>query len=195
MTLKNRVQKLMTKMNVLPFFDLVVREGYYDLKGTLMRHREIFEKTGKQFFLVHDGSMAIPYGLKNNSSRYGCLGIHEEKELRDVFKKMNDLYMNRPNLKDSLMEPKRSLMNKPRVDKLSLDDARVVFTGTLKHWSRDELGNVVKKAGGHMTRGVGWDTDYLVMGNSHGKNKLSAAKRFGTEILNENEFIQMVATH
>lgn len=193
MTMKNRVQKLMTKMNVLPFFDLVVREGYYDLKGTLMRHREIFEKTGKHFCLVHDGSMPIPNGLKNSASRYGCVGIHEEKDMKDVFKKMNDLYSNRPHLKDSLMEPKRSLMGKPSVGKHSLDDARVVLTGTLKHWSRDELGKVVKKAGGRMTRGVGWDTDYLVMGDSYGKTKFCDAKRLGTTILNEREFIQLVA--
>ena len=193
MTMKNRVQKLMTKMNVLPFFDLVVREGYYDLKGTLMRHREIFEKTGKHFCLVHDGSMPIPYGLKNSAFRYGCVGIHEEREMKDVFKKMNDLYSNRPNLKDNLMEPKRSLMKKPYVEKYSLDDTNVVLTGTMKHWSRDEMGKVVKKAGGRMTRGVGWNTDYLVMGDSHGKAKLCDAKRFGTTILNEREFIQLVS--
>ena len=193
MTMKNRVQKLMTKMNVLPFFDLVVREGYYDLKGTLARHKEIFNKTGKKFCIVHDGSMNVPYGLQKNASNYGCIGIHAESEIKDVFKKMNELYLNRPNLKDSLMEPKRSLMNKPEIGKYTLDDSKVVFTGTLKHWSRDELGNVVKKAGGRMTRGVGWDTDYLVMGDSHGKVKLSDAKRLGTTILNEKEFVQLIA--
>jgi len=193
MTTKARVQKLMTKMNVLPFFDLVVREGYYDLKGTLLKHREIFEKTGKHFCLVHDGSMPIPYGIKKNLPNYGCVGIHEESELKEAFEKMNNLYANRPNLKDTLMEPKRSLMNKTKIGKYTLDDANVVFTGTLKRWSREELARVVKKAGGVMTRGVGRDTDYLVMGNSHGKIKLSNAKRLGTTILNENDFVQLVA--
>lgn len=194
MTLKSRVQRLMTSMNVLPYFDVVAREGYFNVNDTFIKHRDLFEMTGKTFLLVHDGEMETKMKYHStNKERYGCIGVVRENELRTFFTKLNETYQTRPYLKDKLMETKRSTFKNTRMSPLSLSDMNLALTGTLNRWSRDEWERRVARAGGRTTKRVSNNTDFLVVGHSSGKTKLTDAIHFGTPVITEGEFLKMVA--
>jgi len=67
-----------------------------------------------------------------------------------------------------------------------------VVTGTLAEFSRTEAQSRIKDLGGKITSSVTKNTDYLVVGASPG-SKLAAAERLGTEVLNEERFIEFLA--
>ena len=67
-----------------------------------------------------------------------------------------------------------------------------VVTGTLLKFSRNESESKIKDLGGKVTSSVTQNTDYLVVGQSPG-SKLSTAERLGTEILDEDEFVELLA--
>jgi DNA ligase (NAD+) len=66
-----------------------------------------------------------------------------------------------------------------------------VVTGTLSRWSRNEAEGLIKGLGGAVGSSVTKKTDYLVMGDSPG-SKLQKAQEYGTKILGEEEFLQLV---
>jgi DNA ligase (NAD+) len=67
-----------------------------------------------------------------------------------------------------------------------------VVTGTLSGFSRSESESRIKDLGGKVTSSVTKNTDYVIVGESPG-SKLGAAKRFGTDILYEEAFIELLA--
>jgi DNA ligase (NAD+) len=66
-----------------------------------------------------------------------------------------------------------------------------VVTGRLERFSRDEAESLIKRNGGAATSGVTKKTDYLVVGAEAG-SKLAKAIQFGTALLDEDAFIQML---
>jgi len=66
-----------------------------------------------------------------------------------------------------------------------------VVTGTLSRWSRNEAEGLIKSLGGAAGSSVTKKTDYLVAGESPG-SKLQKAQQYGTKILGEEEFLQLV---
>ena len=67
-----------------------------------------------------------------------------------------------------------------------------VVTGTLSAFSRSESESRIKDLGGKITSSVTKNTDYLVVGEAPG-SKLAAAERLGTEILDEEKFVDLLA--
>ena len=67
-----------------------------------------------------------------------------------------------------------------------------VVTGTLAGFSRTEAQSKIKDLGGKITSSVTKNTDYLVVGESPG-SKLAAAERLGTQVLDEERFIEFLA--
>ena len=67
-----------------------------------------------------------------------------------------------------------------------------VVTGTLAGFSRTEAQTRIKDLGGKITSSVTTNTDYVVVGESPG-SKLAAAERLGTQVLNEERFIEFLA--
>jgi DNA ligase (NAD+) len=67
-----------------------------------------------------------------------------------------------------------------------------VVTGTLAGFSRTEAQSRIKDLGGKITSSVTKNTDYVVVGESPG-SKLAAAERLGTQVLNEERFIEFLA--
>lgn len=63
----------------------------------------------------------------------------------------------------------------------------LVVTGTLEHYSRDEIERLIAKLGGKASGSVSKKTDYLVAGQAAG-SKLEKAKEFGVKVLSEEEF-------
>ncbi len=63
-----------------------------------------------------------------------------------------------------------------------------VITGTLKTMSREQAKNLIRDHGGKSQASVGAGTDFLVCGENPG-SKLKEAKKHGTKILTEPEFL------
>lgn len=83
---------------------------------------------------------------------------------------------------------------KPRHEQKTgkLNGISFVVTGTLDSMSRDEAADKIRAQGGKFQSSVGKDTDYLVAGGSVGASKLDKAKKYGTKIIDEQEFIGLL---
>ena len=67
-----------------------------------------------------------------------------------------------------------------------------VFTGTMEKFGRSEAGALVKKEGATVSNSVSKKTSYVVVGNEPG-SKATEARKLGVTILNEVEFLALVA--
>ncbi len=67
-----------------------------------------------------------------------------------------------------------------------------VVTGTLETMSRDEAADKIRALGGTFQTAVAKDTDYLVAGDKVGASKLKKANDYGTKVINEKEFMELV---
>lgn len=67
-----------------------------------------------------------------------------------------------------------------------------VVTGTLQSMGRDVAAERIRALGGTFQSAVGKDTTYLVAGGKVGASKLKKAESYGTKILNEQEFLEMI---
>lgn len=63
-----------------------------------------------------------------------------------------------------------------------------VITGSLSTMSRDEAAERIRTLGGTFQSSVGKGTTYLVSGGKVGASKLANAKKFGTEVIDEQQF-------
>lgn len=66
-----------------------------------------------------------------------------------------------------------------------------VVTGILESMTRDDAHKKIVENGGVISSSVTSKTDYLVVGESPG-SKLEKAKKFGTKVLNEKEFLELI---
>jgi DNA ligase (NAD+) len=66
-----------------------------------------------------------------------------------------------------------------------------VLTGSLKSSTRQEARQRIEQLGGRVTSSVSRKTDFVVVGTDPG-SKLDDAKRFGIQILNEEEFSNLL---
>lgn len=69
---------------------------------------------------------------------------------------------------------------------------KFVVTGTLEHYSREEIKEVIRKMGGAVATSVSKNTDFLVCGENPG-SKEEKAKELGVTILSEEEFRRKLA--
>ncbi|MDD3498601.1 MAG: NAD-dependent DNA ligase LigA [Candidatus Moranbacteria bacterium] len=72
-----------------------------------------------------------------------------------------------------------------------LEGKTFVITGTLPNFTRDEIKDMIRKAGGKISSSVSRNTDYLIAGEDPG-SKYDKAKDFGIEILNKNDFLKLL---
>lgn len=67
-----------------------------------------------------------------------------------------------------------------------------VVTGTLESMGRDDAADTIRALGGTFQSAVAKDTDYLVAGGKVGAGKLKKAEQYGTKIVTEKEFLEML---
>ncbi len=67
-----------------------------------------------------------------------------------------------------------------------------MLTGTLEGLTRDEAGEMVKRAGGKVTGSVSKKTDFVVAGESAG-SKLEKAERLGVTVVDRAGFDRLLA--
>jgi DNA ligase (NAD+) len=70
---------------------------------------------------------------------------------------------------------------------LPLEGKTIVATGTLEHYTRDEIKRTIEDLGGRASSSVSKKTDFVVAGENAG-SKLSKAQELGVEVLSETEF-------
>ncbi len=83
---------------------------------------------------------------------------------------------------------------KPHYTKKSgaLDGKSFVVTGTLATMGRDDAAKLVRDNGGKFQSSIAKDTDYLVTGANVGGSKLKKAESYGTKVLSEQEFLNLI---
>ena len=72
-----------------------------------------------------------------------------------------------------------------------LADMSFVVTGTLRHFGRREITELIEQHGGRVTSSVSKKTDCLVAGENAG-GKLQKAEQLGVRILTEEELLQLI---
>ena len=84
-------------------------------------------------------------------------------------------------------------MTMPEVTKASskLEGLTFVVTGTLEHYGRKEIEELIVSHGGKATGSVSKKTSYLVAGENAG-SKLDKARSLGVPVLTEAEFEAMI---
>jgi len=73
----------------------------------------------------------------------------------------------------------------------NLEGKTFVVTGSLESFSRSEIEELIRKAGGNASSGVSKNTDYVIAGKDPG-SKFEKAKELGVKILNESEFKKLI---
>ena len=73
-----------------------------------------------------------------------------------------------------------------------LADMSFVVTGTLRHFGRREITELIEQHGGRMTSSVSKKTDCLVAGENAG-SKLQKAEQLGVRILTEEELLKLLS--
>ena len=67
-----------------------------------------------------------------------------------------------------------------------------VVTGTLESMSRDIVADKVRELGGGFQTAIARDTTYLVVGKNVGASKLAKAKKYGTQVIAEDDLTKIL---
>ncbi len=74
----------------------------------------------------------------------------------------------------------------------ALDGQVFVVSGVFQKFSRDELKNAIEMNGGKVGSSISAKTNYVVAGENMGPAKLKKASDLGVEIINEDEFLNLL---
>ncbi len=78
------------------------------------------------------------------------------------------------------------------IEQTPISGLSFVISGTLTEFSREAAFDAIRSRGGIVGNSVGRETNYLVVGDKPGQNKLEAAKKYQTEILTEADFKKLL---
>ncbi len=84
-----------------------------------------------------------------------------------------------------------SCLNKKQKNSDKLKGYSFVLTGTFSNYNRDQLKQIIEDNSGTVSSSVSKKTSYVVVGDNPG-SKVEKAKKFGTNILNEQEFFELI---
>lgn len=68
----------------------------------------------------------------------------------------------------------------------------IVISGVFSHHSRDEYKTIIEQHGGKNVGSISSKTSFILAGDNMGPSKLQKAKSLGIEIMNENQFLEMI---
>ena len=85
--------------------------------------------------------------------------------------------------------PEEKLANRSE----KLKGLSIVISGTFARHSRDEYKAMIEQHGGKNSGSVSGKTDYILAGDNMGPAKLEKAAKLGVKIINEDEFLNMIA--
>ncbi|MCO6499948.1 MAG: NAD-dependent DNA ligase LigA [Vicingus serpentipes] len=73
-----------------------------------------------------------------------------------------------------------------------LEGLAFVVSGVFSKFSRDELKHTIEQNGGKVSSSISKKTSYIVAGENMGPSKLKKAQDLGVEIIDENQFLEMI---
>lgn len=119
------------------------------------------------------------------------VGPERAKGIRDYFESdaTRNMIADFKELGLTLTEEKRAAT--AAAGDLPLQGKTVVVTGTLLRYGREEIEDVIRKAGGKPSGSVSKKTDYLLAGEKAG-SKLEKAKELGVAVLSEDDFDKLL---
>lgn len=79
----------------------------------------------------------------------------------------------------------------PASDKLA--GQSIVISGVFAHHSRDEYKLIIEQNGGKNVGSISGKTSFILAGENMGPSKLEKAQKLGVRIVNEDEFLEMLA--
>lgn len=211
---EKRVAKLLEQGVVEKVTDLYEMD-----RESLMQLHDVAEKSAKKLLDEIENSkkqplhkliyaLGIPHVgehmarlLAKNYSNLNSLKKADESELQEideigpeVAKSVASFFSDKQNLATLKRFEEHGLeLENPMVSNGSdqLKDKKIVFTGELENWTRDEVKELVEKRGGRATSSVSGETDYVVAGPGAG-SKLEEARKEDVPVLDENEFKEMI---
>ncbi len=74
----------------------------------------------------------------------------------------------------------------------ALNGLKIVATGKLNHFTRDEIKETIEAHGGKAVSSVSAQTNLLLAGENAGGSKLNKANELGVRIIDENEFLKII---
>lgn len=75
----------------------------------------------------------------------------------------------------------------------ALEGKQIVISGTFTHHSRDEYKALIEANGGKDTGSISKKTTFVLAGENMGPSKLQKCQSLGIPLVNEDEFLQMIA--
>lgn len=103
-------------------------------------------------------------------------GAKNAYEVRELAKEMN-----------FIIEKKKEIKENPFIGKA------ICVTGKLEHFTRDSINEKILELGAKVASGVSAKTDYLITNTPNsGSSKNVNAKKFGTKIITEKEFLEII---
>ena len=70
----------------------------------------------------------------------------------------------------------------------------IVISGVFAHHSRDEYKLIIEQNGGKNVGSISGKTSFILAGDNMGPSKLEKAQKLGVRIVNEEEFLKMIAS-
>jgi len=67
----------------------------------------------------------------------------------------------------------------------------IVVTGTLKNFTRQQIEQAIRQAGGKPSSSVSKKTDFVLVGREPG-SKIDKAQKLGVKIINERQFLELL---
>ena len=140
-----------------------------------------------------------------NGSPVGFVGLtlaeFDFTELPDFGQAMNDSiyeYFSGKKRTDDFLDLLNYLTFPKQTEVQTIDnpfvDKTVVVTGTLVHYSRETITNLLEQLGAKVAGSVSKKTDYLIAGDKAG-SKLQKAKELGVKVLSEDEFKSLAPSY
>ena len=84
----------------------------------------------------------------------------------------------------------RNVQRNP-ITSLPLQNMTIVVTGTLEHFKRTEIEEVIERHGGKASSSVSSKTTFVLVGAEPG-SKLAKAQKLGVRIVHEAEFLSLI---
>ena len=94
-------------------------------------------------------------------------------------------------LVDRLKDADIKMTQTKNSDNGKLSGKRVVLTGALSSFSRDEVAQLIKDEGGRVTSSISEAVDFVIVGENPG-SKYDKAKKLGIKLINEEEFKKII---
>ena len=126
-------------------------------------------------------------------------GIDDLQKIKDVgpvaAKFIREFFQNKKNLKflDKLKEAGIKINSfKKRNSGQELSGLAFVFTGEMLSLSRSKAKDAARERGGSVSESVSKNTDFVVAGKNPGESKMAKAKKLGTRVIAEEDFLKMI---